>query len=733
MELFTLYAPEAPWSTQETLEIFSQTIRQLGSLVHTTSTKMPHFYDYYRILDLLAEVKIPVLLVDLYKVNDDHDRARRRRRKHKKSRQQPSQDTALDTVNMSEADSDEESEDENSHHHVSNTTSQEALQVLTELFRTLLGSVRNEHPREILDYCEKIMTSCIEEFFDTSVLPVPILDELLLAIGQGRTVLVVQQPQQSSQLQQARSKRRGVKKAPPAAGAPMYAPQLNPSYVVASAVVRHNVERLSAPIATLLNGLVNNDARSIGESTLTTQLEEYRESSDASDLSPEPEEDKRRNSKGNKDKTTPAEQAILDLANAIGEPQPQQQDSHVTSHVWNIIYELQVVEPSTLTTVIGNLASSFETSDFGQRVMVTQTLGKLFRGHHRKDSTNLTMAVEYNPCFRQWLLRSADKRLEIRQLMLPHLMEMARACPDTNATGPKVELVREVHAALLERLSKDPSPEFRKTVIQQLSNVAYGHRRVLPAHLMRAIGTQVKSKNKEERRDALTGLVQTYFRQYIKYHLSSVMQGGDDCPIEVVLAVLEKCCRSSPVDAMDRIRLSLDKSPKGRNRRNVRRSKGKDEDSDEDEEGMEENERRKQDDFDYYQWIPSILFEAASYTDAMDSDMRSRVVMLIDELLLGCELRGPDDRKHLTSTARATGLAVVVDGVRSQSHLAWHWMGALLDERAKLQNTLKAYINARADIRNHVTGKPVLSYITIGKQFVDFFVHQISISFTWFH
>ncbi|KAL3919926.1 MAG: hypothetical protein SGILL_003509 [Bacillariaceae sp.] len=710
IELFTLYAPEAPWTTDETLEIFNQTIRQLGNLAHTTSTKQPHFYDYYRILDLLAEVKIPVLLVDLYKVNDDKDRRRRNKKKKKSSRRrqlQASQDT-LDTISEMPSDSDDDSSDEDDHH-TANQTSQEALQVLTNLFRTLLGSVRNEHPREILDYCEKIMTSSIQEFFDTSVLPVPILDELLLAVGQGRTVLVLQQPQQQ-QPQQTKSKRRGAKKAPPA-GAPVYAPQLNPSYLVASAVVRHNVERLCAPIATLLNGLVNNDARSIGESTLTTQLEEYRDSSDASDLSPNFEDEKRRNSRGSKDKpkTTPAEQAILDLAKAIGEPQPQQQDSRVTSHAWNIIYNLQVVEPSTLTTVIGNLASNFETTDFGQRVMVTQTLGKLFRGHQRKDSSNLTMAVEYNPCFRQWLSRSADKRLEIRQLMLPHLIDLAKACPDPNATGSKVELVREVHVALFERLSKDPSSDFRKTLIQQLSNVAYGHRRVLPANLMREIGTRVMSKNKDERKDALTGLVQTYFKQFMKYHLGSVLEGGDDCPIEVVLNVLDKCCRSSPADAKDQIRLSLGKSPKGkdngRKRRISRRGKGDDDDdSDDDDFDMDEHERSRQDDFDYYQWIPSILFEAASFTDSIDAEMHSRVIMLVDELVLGCELRGPEDRKHLTSTARAVGLAVVVDGVRNQSHLAWHWMGALLDERAKLQTTLKEYIDARADIRNHVTG-----------------------------
>lgn len=88
MELFTVYAPEAPWNELETIDIFKQTIRQLANLAHSTggdsrgksttdlsssssSSSGPHFYQYYRILELLAEVKIAVVLVDLSKKNDD--------------------------------------------------------------------------------------------------------------------------------------------------------------------------------------------------------------------------------------------------------------------------------------------------------------------------------------------------------------------------------------------------------------------------------------------------------------------------------------------------------------------------------------------------------------------------------------------------------------------------------------------------------------------------------------
>lgn len=739
MELFTVYAPEAPWTADETLEIFRQTIRQLGNLAHTTSPKQPHFYDYYRILEMMATVKIPVLLVDLYKVNDDHRKRRSGRREDKKKKEQPQRRSSSrlrrgkkqdqpqepSRTDADDRDSLTDPEDDDDDYPIGGATGQEALSILTDLFRTLLDSVRIDHPREILDFCEQTITSSVEEFFESTLFPVPILDQILLSVGQGRNVLVLQQQQAQRPPTAGRSSKRPLaiaanndnKTGPPAPlGAPQYVQQTNPSYMVASAVLRHNMERLSSPIATLLNGLVNSDSRSVSESTLSNQLEEKRGDCEWNG----PEEAAEKSKRGGKHKkepeTTPAEKAILEMAESMGRPQPQQQDSQVTSHVWNIIYELQFVAPSILTTVVGNLASHIGTADFGRRVMVTQTLGKIFANGRRNSTTgelNLTIALEYGPCFRQWLERSEDRRLEIRRLMLPHLLALAKACPSSAVTPPpdnKAELIREVQNTLLNRLVKDPSVCFRLEVIQGLCNIAYQHRRILSKELMDRIGMQVLSKNREERKNALTGLVQMYFRQYLKFHLQPVSEGGDDCPLKFVLDVLDKCCRRPPPPGGKseiETRLSL-LSPKGKGRerkRPARRSKGDDEtDSEHDEEDVDQ-ENESQDDFEYYQWIPPLLFQSFSYTDSFDSEMRSRVVMLVDDLLLGSELPLPDNKRRLTSTARATGLAVIVDVVRNRAPLAWRWMGDMLDTRAKLQSALKAYIDARADIRNHVSGK----------------------------
>lgn len=137
MELFTIYAPDAPWDQPETLNIFRQTIRQLANLAHTTSPSQPNFRLYLRLLELLAEVKIGVVLVDLNKAGDED-------------------------------------------------TSEEALQVLAELFRTVLQSIRNDHPHEIFEMATKTITGCLEEYYEGSFIPIPLLDELLICIGKGK-------------------------------------------------------------------------------------------------------------------------------------------------------------------------------------------------------------------------------------------------------------------------------------------------------------------------------------------------------------------------------------------------------------------------------------------------------------------------------------------------------------------------------------------------------------------
>lgn len=538
MELFTIYAPDAPWNTDETLDIFRQTIRQLASLAHTTAPTQPHYGDYARILELLAEVKIGVILVEMTKEED---------------------------------------------------CQAEALPVLAELFRTLLQSVRADHPPEIAERAQATICGCLEEFHDGITLPTPLLDEILICVGQGPRVLVIN-PQKAA----AQPSRKNL----PA----HQVEQTNPSYLVASSVIRGSVDRLSTPIAALLNGLLNNDVRLVSESSISTQL-------------------------------------VKELS------KPQTQDQNFQADVYNIIYELHRVAPSVLTTVVGTLTNFLSVPEVDQRKLVIQLLGKLFVKATAK------FANQFRLCFRQWLERAQDKDQSIRILMVHHLLLLILPVATNTVVENELDQVSEEAQAMLRLCLEDPASDVRLKTIHGICDVAYRHPEAVSLDTWLAVGVKVTSKQKQERKDALTGLVQTYFHHFIAKRLKDVQTGGDNVALEVVRETMEA--------------------------------------------GSDHDKAR-------FEWIPSRVFECASLKD--DADLHSRVWQAMDDMLLGSELASSS--KRLSSTARAVGLALVVENLEEN---AMSWLGAMLRERAKLQQKLNEYINARTSIRDYPVGK----YFTI--------------------
>ena len=526
MELFTVYAPDAPWSTKEVLEIFRQTIRQLANLAHTTHRNSPHFNDYERILDLLAQVKIAVILVEMTKEDEGRE---------------------------------------------------EALPVLSDLFKTLLQSVRKEHPLQISELIQQTLCGCLEEYNDGITLPVPLLDELLVCIGQGSRVLVVN----------------------PAKALNKHQPlveQSNPSFLVASSVIRSSVDRLATPIAAHLNGLLNTDPRLIVESCISTQ---------------------------------PTKE--------LGKPITQDQD--VSADVFNIIYELHRVAPMILTTVIGTLANFLESTQPEQRRWVVDLLGCLFEQQPK-------FAQQFRPCFRRWVERAKDKTPEIRKVMVQRLLKQIVGCK-----GEHSSISEETQAALQGMLVDDPDPQIRLACIHGICDQAYADPSAVSADLLLSVGHKTGTRHKQERKDALTGLVQTYFQHYVLQRLDKVLHGGHDVSVKVIQETLEDT--------------KLFKPP-------------------------QENYCIK------YEWIPNKVFEAASFQD--DADLNMRVWQAMDDMLLGSEL---SSKRTLTSTARAVGLAMIVDNLEEN---ALAWLGGMLRDRAKLQQKLTDYMDARALIRGHQPG-----------------------------
>ena len=532
LEILAIYAPQVPWEDPQILQLFQHIVTQLGNLAHTTDESQPHFETYMHVLRLLAEVKIGAVLTELV-LQDQHD---------------DNNDNA-------------------------------PLDVLVDFIHTLLHSVRREHPAQVLQLvCESVVV-CLDEYLQTETtipIPVAILDELLLAIGQGPTVTVTKL--QANQM-------------------PKAVPEPNPTYRAAASVIRSQINRLASPLAHLINGLLNADALVMEQSSILLTDAATGSSSEAG-----------------------------------------------TTDVHAIILELPRVAPAILTTVMGTLAAHLSSAALHQRQASVDTLGRLFQAHTALSQT-------YAPCFRDWLARHVDVEARIRRLVIQY------AVPDDESAAQVLQSV----------MAHDPSLPVRLQAIHHVCDWAYNNNKNNTADptttttttsstttttrrlLLRAVGRRVRSKDPVERKDALTGLAQIYW----KWQAQPVLQDvSDQTEVGDILRVLHQYLPTS------------------------------------------EEEEDDFDDNNAYAWIPSCLWESVSVPDP---DLRSRTLQLLDDVLLGSDSK--NKKKHLSSTARAIGLVWI---------LHKHYNPLLWRQRAALQQTVSQYVDARAHIRELPAGESIL-------------------------
>jgi hypothetical protein len=688
MELFSIYAPDAPWDNKESLDIFRQTIRQLANLAHTTQPNQSHFAQYLRILELLAEVKIGIVLVELTKKEPEtRNKTSHASRKGEDPLDQGGMDEHHNNNDKSQQDQDEDEEVAD--------VGVEAMAVLKELIRTMLQSVQLDHPPEIAEMVQKTITSCLEEYYEGVLVPTTLLDELLVCIGQGRTVLVTnpafsvavaQRHREQQQQLKSGSKKQDKKRNSNSTNLPPLPPrqmeQVNPAYIVAASVVRKSVDRLSTPIATLLNGLLNGDPRIMEESDLLVHTEEP-----ATNDPDKPDSDHTAASARSSPHPIPL---LLDT------PQPQQQSP--TTTVWTVILEFHKIAPSILTTIIGTVATQLTCPDESKRCLVVRLLGRLFV------SKLSTMAVEYSRCLSEWMKRIHDISPKIRRTMVDYLLKLVVQAADRSQNQTHYhasdwkEIWERAQSVLGGQLDVETDSSVRLHVLHQVCDTAYAHRQVISAELLRRVAHRVTSKHKQERRDALTGLAQTYFKQYVSHQLRPVQEGGDDVELSVILEVLHRtCARHAPSNQSSRKNSSVSATAS-----------------------------EDQESYDCYQWIPRTIMKCSCYKDSVDSEMHSRVVQVVDDLLLGSELS--NSTKKLTPTARAVGLAIVIDSLQQQSpssHPAVAairsstsrqaasagvndgllWLCFLMAQRSKLQKALGHYLDARSQIKLHPRGR----------------------------
>ena len=630
-------------------------IRQLANLSHCTSPASANFDHYTKILEDLAQVKIGVVLVELIRSLDPSGTFSQRE--------------------MMDSDDENDGNDESA-------IREEAEEMLCDLIKTIIHSVTWEHPAEVYSNAVEAVTACVDEFYQNT--PIPVLDEILTPIGAGPTVWVTNPAAVEAAAaiaeQKKKNKKSGKKNAPPIniKMPPSQIQQQNRSYHVAAKVMQKCEDRVAQPVANLLNGLLNGDPKVVDRSN---------------------------------------------IASADAPPVSRGQDGRSsTADVWDIIFELHKVSSQALTTVIGNLAPLLENEDLDKRSRVTKLLGKLFCSSHSD------MANNYRIVFSKWLRRTNDREVKLRSMITKQIATFMQS------KAHERELCEEATRVLIRVMTEDIDDSVRKDAVHAVCDLAHmekssgplivpdpqdrnadnasrGYGPVVSDKLLRAVANRVQSKTKEERKDALTGLAQIYYKHYVCEKLQDVQRGGDDCDIAVIMDALHDTCFFGTPQAA-----SKKKGRSGGRRRAAQR----DFDEDEDEDGPESY---SYDIDDKYKWIPGLIFKSGCFTDGKDSGMRDRVNQIIDDVILG-PYKAVDDsdssvsrKKILTPTSRAVGFSMILDSCRHDDGTldadALRQLQGLLVQKSNLQTALKGYIEARSRVKDFDQGELSVARVSL--------------------
>jgi len=372
-----------------------------------------------------------------------------------------------------------------------------ALETLCELIKTILTCVHVDHPPEVGQHAESAVAACVEEFEGN--IPNAVLDELLMPIGGGPVTYVIDPKSKEN---------------PPA-----QIQQTNPAYLVAAKVLRKTEDKISSPIANLLNGIFSGDPKTLESTSLS-----------AEDSTESPPSASKKKKKGGKDTSSPT----LNFTKEVD-----------AGDVYSIAYELHRITPMILTTVIGTVASDLTNTDVDKRWQATKLLGRLFAAR-----TN-DIAKRFRPCFRDWLRRSYDPEGAIREMMIRSLTNFL------SSQYNQTDLCSDVSEALSVIIKMDKITEIRVYAIHQVCELAHSatsvdaesgetnRRKTHPisavsAELLNAVGARVSSKFKTERKDAITGLARIYYKHYVTQKLQYVQEGGENVDIDEILEVLSK-------------------------------------------------------------------------------------------------------------------------------------------------------------------------------------------------
>ena len=404
-DLFYAYAPDPPWSGRDCVTIFTAIVQQITKLGEYTEGCGDDFDNRFRILEQLSEVKIGVVLVDIIRTESIDIRRSSSAKHHKSKKSSGIRSSISDDDDFSINGSSNSNDDDASGLNVA----ADAQEVLCDLLRALLTCVRPDHPPEVASHAELAIVACLEEF--EGGVPYRVLEELLVCVGRGPVVWVTNPAFAGGTTTTAAPLSSAAASSSAALALPPARIQVtNAAYLVAARVLRRAEDKISSPIAALLNGLLAGDPSIVGSTTLSTEDSEAKKffkpvKGRGNKGVGKNKKKSKGNSGGGGDKEKDDdyhEEGGSPVVSPDHNDDDENDDDNDESgaNVYSVSYELHRIAPQILTTVIGTVATSLTDMDLARRWQAVRLLGRLF-GARTSD-----IASKFGMCFREWLRRS---------------------------------------------------------------------------------------------------------------------------------------------------------------------------------------------------------------------------------------------------------------------------------------------------------------------------------------
>lgn len=172
----------------------------------------------------------------------------------------------------------------------------------------------------------------------------------------------------------------------------------------------------------------------------------------------------------------------------------KQADSEVSSHIYDLIYELNQVAPSILLAVIPQLEFKLKSNEEGERKSVTKLLAKMFS---EKEST---LAYDNKALWLCFLGRFNDISVAIRTICIQQTQHFIINHPD---------LIKDILDQIKVR-QHDPEESVRLDVVNSLLSVAKKEPKTMTSEMLQFVKERTLDKRFKIRREALLGLGALY-------------------------------------------------------------------------------------------------------------------------------------------------------------------------------------------------------------------------------